>query len=127
MLRFNEELNKQLQELVYEIQPSDRATIRRIFSIRIDYRFFLLVLPGLAGFLIHAPLFLACKILSHRFYHSGHYDSVLHGLLLLTYPFYFLVILLISFHYGAVYALFAFFLLPFTAWAATEIKYQSGL
>ena len=98
-LAFNALLKKELEALVYEIKPDDQAGLRQHFPLR---RHPLFLLPGLAGLILHTPLYLAAKGASARFRKTGHYDSVLHALLLLGYPFYLLLL-----------ALPAAFLLPF--------------
>jgi 1-acyl-sn-glycerol-3-phosphate acyltransferase len=126
LLAFNGELKNQLQQLVYEIDPHDKATVHNIFSIKKRPSFYVLLLPAIIGWIAHAPLFYPCKIFAHRFKGTGHYDSVLNSLLLLLYPIYLLVILFLLFSIQAAYAL-CVLLLPFTARACVEVKYQADL
>jgi 1-acyl-sn-glycerol-3-phosphate acyltransferase len=98
-LAFNARLKEELEGLVYEIREDDQAGLRQYFPRN---RNLLLLLPGLAGWLLHAPLVFAARGASARFRKTGHYDSVLHALLLLGYLPYLLLL-----------GLLAAFLLPF--------------
>jgi 1-acyl-sn-glycerol-3-phosphate acyltransferase len=126
LLAFNTELKNRLQQLVYEIDPHDRQTIRRIFSIRKKPSFYLLLIPAIAGWIAHAPLFYPCKIFSGRFKGTGHYDSALNSLLLLLYPLYLLILLFILLCIKTVFTPLIV-LLPFVARACVEVKYQADL
>ena len=126
-LAFNEQLNSQLKNMVYEIDPSDRQTIRKIFCIKKKPSFYFLLLPAVFGWVLHAPLFYLCKLFARHFENTGHYDSVLTSVLLLLYPFYFLLFALFAFNLNLWIGLLMVVLLPFTAWACTKAKYQLGL
>ena len=126
-LSFNEQLNSQLQKMVYEIEPDDKETIQKKFSIKIKPSFYFLILPALIGWILHAPLFYVCKLFATFFKHTGHYDSVLTSVLLLSYPIYLLLVAVIGFSFGFWIALTLVIFLPFTAWACTQAKYQLGL
>jgi 1-acyl-sn-glycerol-3-phosphate acyltransferase len=125
-LTFNDQLNQQLQKMVYEIDPADKKTIKKIFSIGIKPLFYFLLLPAIIGWVVHVPLFYLCKFFSERFRHTGHYDSVLISLLVVLYPFYFTILLLSGLHFFSWYGI-VILLLPFTAWACTQVKYQLNL
>jgi 1-acyl-sn-glycerol-3-phosphate acyltransferase len=127
LLAFNEQLNAQLQKMVYEIDPLDKQRIRKIFSIKKKPSFYFLLLPAIAGWLLHALLFYPCKALAERFRNSDHYDSVQTSLLLLFYPPYLLLLVVFAFHLISWPALSMILLLPFTAWACVQVKYQLGL
>lgn len=126
-LSFNEQLNSQLQNMVYEIEPNDKQTIRRIFSVELKPSFYFLILPAIVGWILHAPLFYACKLFAAFFKNTGHYDSVLTSILLLLYPFYFLLLVVIGFIFSWWIGGVLIFLLPLSAWACTQAKYQLGL
>lgn len=97
-LQFNELLQQQLQQLVYEIDENDTATLKTMFEVEKGVQFYLLLLPAAVGFVIHVPLFYACKLVTvWRFKNSGHYDSVLTALLLLAYPPYYFAICIFLF------------------------------
>jgi hypothetical protein len=72
----------------------------------------------MAGWVLHAPLYYPIKAFTHiRFKNSGHYDSVLHSLLLLSYPLYIMALILILSKVHITLGLAALLILPFTAWA----------
>jgi 1-acyl-sn-glycerol-3-phosphate acyltransferase len=128
MLAFNEQLQHQLHKMVYEIDPEDRNTIRRIFKIKIQPSFFFLLLPAITGWILHAPFFYACRIFTWlKFRNSGHYDSVLTSLLLLLYPFWWAFVVVMGFRIEPVYGWLLIPLMPFTTWACVQVKYQADL
>jgi 1-acyl-sn-glycerol-3-phosphate acyltransferase len=126
LVAFNEQLNGQLKKIVYEIDPDDKQTVRKIFSIEIRPSLYFLILPAIIGWIVHAPLFYLCKLFAEPFRNTGHYDSVLVSLPLLLYPVYLLIVLFFLFHFYLWYALLTI-LFPFTAWAGTQVKYQLGI
>lgn len=126
-LLFNEKLEQQLHKMVYEIEPADNAIIKRIFPVKRRTSFYLLALPAIIGWVLHAPLFYSCKIFAQRFMNSGHYDSVLTSLLLILYPIYLLILAVIAFAFHPLLAIGAVILSPFTAWACVQVKYQLNL
>lgn len=125
---FNAILNAQLQQYVYEIGEKEKTKAKKIFSIKKDTFFYLLLLPAAIGFVLHAPLYYVCKALTEvRFKRSGHYDSVITSLLIVSYPFYWLLFILVAYSLQPAWALIIFLVMPFAAWAAIQIKYQLGL
>ena len=123
LLDFNFILQNQLQHLVYEIAPKDKVKLRHFFPVKRNSAFYLLLLPAMAGFLLHAPLFYVCKLLTElRFKHSGHYDSVLTSLLLIGYPFYVLAAIIMAYFIEPWLAFLALIIFPFTAWACMRVK-----
>jgi 1-acyl-sn-glycerol-3-phosphate acyltransferase len=125
LLDFNTLLNAQLQQYVYEIDEKDKAKAKKIFSIKKDASFYPLLLPAAVGFVLHAPLYYVCKGLTEiRFRHSGHYDSVMTTLLIVSYPFYWLIFVLIAYTFQPLWVVIFFLIMPFTAWAAVQVKYQ---
>jgi 1-acyl-sn-glycerol-3-phosphate acyltransferase len=122
-LQFNELLNGQLERLVYEIDEDDTRKRNALFPREKGLVYYLLLVPALVGFILHAPLFFVCKMITHlRFRNSGHYDSVLTSLLLILYPFYFLAVVLLCCTASAFCGISAIVLLPFTAWACVQVK-----
>ena len=119
LLQFNERLQQELAPRIYEIKKEDKETLHQHFKRAKSNLFYtLLFVPALAGWLLHAPLFYPVKWFTHlKFMHSGHYDSVLHSLLVLLYPFYLFLFFLMAFSFIGWYALGVFLILPFTAWA----------
>jgi 1-acyl-sn-glycerol-3-phosphate acyltransferase len=126
-LSFNEQLNRQLKNLVYEIEPSDKQTVKKVFSIRPKPSLPLLLMPAVIGWIVHAPLFYACKLFAGFFEKTGHYDSLLISTLLLLYPIYFLLLVTIALYFNLSVALAAILVLPFSAWTCVQAKYQLGL
>jgi 1-acyl-sn-glycerol-3-phosphate acyltransferase len=120
---FNNQLQKQLEGLVYEIAPDDKKKLRRIFYIRQSFaENILLGIPAIIGFVLHAPLYYAIHfIIKNRA--KDHYDSIMVGLLFVLYPVYVLVLTLIIFF--ATSNLFSFLLLlglPSTALCLLHFK-----
>lgn len=128
LLDFNSLLGRQLQQWVYEIDEQDRAKAKEIFAIKKTAWFYPLLLPAAIGFVLHAPIYYLCKMFTEmRFRHSGHYDSVLTTLLLVSYPFYWLLLVAGACALQPLWALAVLPLLPFTGWAAAQLKYQLDL
>lgn len=119
LLQFNNSLEQQLAPRIYEIAAGNKQAVREHFKRPKKGLFYvLLFLPAMIGWLLHAPLFYPVKLFTHfKFRNSGHYDSVLHALLMLLYPLYLLLVSIIAFNYTGWYALAVFVVLPFTAWA----------
>jgi 1-acyl-sn-glycerol-3-phosphate acyltransferase len=128
LLAFNDVLYSSLSSIVYEIPEDNRQMIRRKFNIRTRFSTFALMLPALAGVLLHAPLFFPVTWFTRsRFHDSGHFDSVQTALLLLFYPFYLTLLVVIGWSFFSWYALFLLVVAPLTARAAVEVKYSFGL
>jgi 1-acyl-sn-glycerol-3-phosphate acyltransferase len=122
---FNEALNSQLKELVYEIKPQEKEKLRQYFPLPENPLYYALWLPAIMGWILHAPLYYACKAFTqYRFGHSGHYDSVITSLLLLSYPAYLILIAFLFYLLAPLLGLFTLLLMPITAWAAIRVKYQ---
>ncbi|MGV3658485.1 MAG: 1-acyl-sn-glycerol-3-phosphate acyltransferase [Chitinophagaceae bacterium] len=119
LLQFNQLLHRQLHPRVYEIAPDDKATVNEKFIRDKSTLFYaLLFLPAMLGLLLHAPLFFPVQwFTQYRFGNSGHFDSVIHSLLMLLYPLYLLIAIIIAFKFIGLYALLVTALFPFTAWA----------
>ena len=119
LLQFNELLQQQLAPHIYEIKDGDTKAVRQHFRRGKSSLFYaLLFLPAMAGWLLHAPFFYPVKwITDFKFRHSGHYDSVLLSVLVLLYPVYLLLLVLIFFSFAGWLALAVLLVLPFTAWA----------
>lgn len=120
---FNEQLEHELKKLVYEIAPNDKVKKQAFFKTNSSPLNILLLIPAAIGFLLHAPLFFLCKSFTDlRFTHSGHYDSVLHSLLILFYPIYLLLLFFILLiNLNLLIALSIFLVLPFTAWCWVQM------
>ncbi len=125
MKEFNEKLNFQFKELVFEIDKTDRKKLKDYFEIKQSYlKKIVLFIPAIIGFVMNAPLyFIIHLIIKNRA--EDHYDSVMTGILFLIYPLYVLIIMLLVFYLtGSVYSLLMILLLPFTVWSYLQIKTQ---
>ncbi|GAA4342564.1 1-acyl-sn-glycerol-3-phosphate acyltransferase [Flaviaesturariibacter amylovorans] len=126
LLEFNRQLRAQLEELVYEIDPDDRAALRRKVAVPQPlWKRVLLAPPALAGAVLHAPLYFPLKWFTGARFNNDHFDSVLTALLFLLYPFY----LLLCFGLATIWlpagaALSVFILMPFFARATVQLKDQ---
>lgn len=126
-LLFNKLLRNQLGQLVYEIDKNDKARQSAILEIKPSlFTKIILALPAFVGFMLHAPLYIpAKKIALKKDAASDHYDSVVTGILLLTYPVYLLLIVLILFAFvQSAWVFVLFLILPFTAWTYVQVKEQ---
>lgn len=124
----NKMLQQQLQQLVYEISPEDKVQQARIFTVPVSrLKKILLVLPAVIGYLLHIPLYFpAKKIIMTKTLNTGHYDAVLNGLFLLTYPFYLLLLSLFTYWiWGGFWWITVFLLGPFTAWSCVQLMQQT--
>ena len=123
----NEILKLELKNLVVEAASADGEKIQKEFEIKISaVKKILLLLPAIAGYLLHAPLYLPIqKICWRKARQADHYDSVLVGLLFISYPFYLLLMALLIYWLTAGYWwMFTFLLLPFFAWSFVQLKRQ---
>jgi apolipoprotein N-acyltransferase len=87
---------------------------------------FLLFIPAIIGFILHAPIFYFTKWLGNALIkEEGHYDSKIVGFLFLLYPLFLLIISGLCYFLLAIYTRFyCFCILPFTAWAFVQLKPQ---
>jgi len=124
---FTNNLQEQLQELVFEIDKNDIQKQKTLLEQRPSVLTnIILFIPAVLGWLLHAPLYLPLKNLTHKkTFNNDHYDSVLVALLLFSYPFYVLLISIIALLVtGNFLALLLIIVLPFTAWAYAQLKPQ---
>ena len=121
---FNEKL-EQLKKLVVEIDPGDKATIKKIFFIpQSILKKIILFFPAHIGCILHAPLYYPI-IAFIRKRANDHYDSIVVGLLFILYVPYILGLTIIM--YCLTKSLFSLFILlvtPFTAWSYLQLKRQ---
>ncbi len=120
---FNEQLQLQLHPLVYEANSPDEA--QKFFPIIADaIKTALLFIPGIIGWLLHAPLFFLFQLVTKIFFKkSDHYDSVLTGLLLISYPIYLFLFILTLWNWLGYLSLFTVIIMPFTAWCWLQVKH----
>ena len=126
---FNEVLRDQLNQLVIEIRQDDFNGQKEILSIQPSLiEKVLLAIPAAIGFIVHAPLYLPIKkFVWKRCNHNDHFDSVLAALLLVAYPLYMLMIVIIALIFTkSPWSLFLFLIFPFTAWSFVQLNRQTG-
>ena len=123
-----ENIEMQLKEIVYEIDAADKKKQAEIFTIPVSpFRKILLAIPAAAGFITHCFLYWPVQAIAWKKYsHSGHYDSIITGILFFLYPFYLLgwVIIGISFT-ASWYWLLVLILFPFFVWCYVQLKKQT--
>jgi len=128
LLDFNALLQTQLQQLIYDIDEKEQTKIREWFAIKKDRSFYWLVLPAIVGLVLHFPLYYLIKIITeNRFKHSGHYDSVFTSLAMASYPFYVLLFSILAWSFQALYGIVLLLIMPLSAWACVQVKYQLHL
>lgn len=124
---FNNKLEQELRQAVFEIPKTDRKSQRQKLEIRPSTtKRMALAVPAAIGWLTHAPLFLPVKKFTwKRTAHNDHYDSVMMSILLFLYPLYLLLItgilLWLTHNWWMILLLL---LLPFTAWSYVQLKPQ---
>lgn len=84
------QIERQLRQRVYEIKPDDEQAFHQTFPDSINrFQKRLLTVPALLGALLHAPFYLPLKYyISKKARYSGHYDSIMVAVMLLSYPLY---------------------------------------
>ena len=126
-LAFNLKLKEQLHQLVFEINKTDMQMQKKILEKKpsVLTRIFLFI-PAIIGWILHAPLYIPIKNFTYKkTITNDHYDSILVVLLLFIYPFYLILITLVTvFLTHNLYFLLLISALPFTAWAYVELKPQ---
>lgn len=126
-IEFNNRLRAELNKLVYEIPPDNLQLQKEKLTVEIPFllKIFLWI-PAMAGWLINVPLFLYARNTAIRkLKEPGHYDSVVIGILLLTYPVYLLILTAILILVSE--SLWSLLMIPgalFGAWSWVMIKKQ---
>jgi 1-acyl-sn-glycerol-3-phosphate acyltransferase len=124
---FNNKLEQELHPLVFEIEKKDKKKQKELLEIKPSLlTSILLVIPAAIGWLFHAPLYLPIKYWVHKKYNNtGHLDAMQIVLSLFIYPFYLLLIVLLSFFiFKTGWVFLLFFILPITAWSYVQVKGQ---
>ncbi len=124
---FNELLKLQLQKLVVEIKPANVVEIKKIFEVKVSrLKKIIFFLPSLFGYLAHAPLYIPMQKWSYKKFSTiDHYNSVLIGILFLSYPLYLMLLaLVIYFIFGGWYWIAVFIVMPMLAYCFVQIKKQ---
>ena len=125
-LTFNGQLRTELQILVFEIGPSDKAAQQKKLTVPVPaWKLALLGLPACAGFLLHAPFYFIAKGLTKHYFDNDHFDSSLVAMMFLFYPIYLLTGFIVAcIFFGWQWALLVLLLLPFIAWSCVQLKPQ---
>ncbi|MBI5856978.1 MAG: 1-acyl-sn-glycerol-3-phosphate acyltransferase [Sphingobacteriales bacterium] len=124
---FNNRLNEELKQLIFEIQQTDKKKKKDLLTVRISpLKKILLALPALAGFITHVILFYPIKKFTGiRTLDTDHYDSVIIAILLVAYPLYLILLTAIALViFKSWYVAFILLVLPFTAWSFIQLKSQ---
>ena len=124
---FNNKLQAQLEQLVFEIDKNDTKKQRLLLEEKPSpLTKIILFIPAIIGWLIHAPLYLPIKKITYKKTRDNdHYDSVLVASLLFIYPLYLALLTAIAILLTKnFYFLLLTFALPFTAWAYVQLKQQ---
>lgn len=124
---FNSKLQTQLQQLIYEIPSSDKAMQEKKLAKRPGLlEKIILFFPALIGFLVNAPLYIPVRnLVKKKAGGTGHYDSVMLGVLLITYPLYLLLGVLITYLISSSnWSWLVLLAFPFAAWAYVRLKEQ---
>ncbi|MBC7849158.1 MAG: 1-acyl-sn-glycerol-3-phosphate acyltransferase [Chitinophagaceae bacterium] len=124
---FNNLLQEQLQGLIYEIDLKDKDTQRRLLVREPSLlKKIILALPAAIGFILNAPLYLPIRsFVKQKAGGTGHYDSVMLGILMIVYPFYLLLLVLIAYLVtGSAWSWLLMLVGPFTAWSYVQLKEQ---
>lgn len=125
LLLFNRQLQQQLQGLVYDIDPGDRPNLKRIFEVPVPFsKWLLLAAPAALGWLAHAPLYYLACACAQRFFNNEFFDGAVVGMLMLLYPVYLALALVLAFNVMGWWALCLLALMPFCAWACVQLKPQ---
>jgi 1-acyl-sn-glycerol-3-phosphate acyltransferase len=121
---FNKRLQNELEQLVLEIP---KGGDQKILEIKIPFvEKILLAIPALLGYLIHLPLYWPVKsIVAKRTKNNDHFDSVMTGILILVYPLYLVLLIIIAaLLMKSWLVLTGILLLPSLAWAYIRLKPQ---
>lgn len=126
---FNQQLESQLRQLVYEIPQKDYALQKQKLEIPLPtYLQALLLIPATAGYILNAPFYLPLRVyVRKRVKNTDHFDSVMLALLTFIYPLYLVIVFLFLFLFtGYWLSLFIFLLFPVTAWCYIKWKTKTG-
>jgi 1-acyl-sn-glycerol-3-phosphate acyltransferase len=124
---FNNQLNEQLKNLVYEIAKDDISKQKEILERKpTALQKITFALPAAIGFIVHLPLYIPVKkFVWKRCNHNDHFDSVAAAILLFAYPLYLLFIAIVLYIlFNTMYAFLIFLIFPFTAWSYALLKEQ---
>ncbi|MEO6228946.1 MAG: 1-acyl-sn-glycerol-3-phosphate acyltransferase [Ferruginibacter sp.] len=125
--QFNQLLQQQLTRFVFEITETDTQKLHDTFYIpQPVYKKIILILPAIAGWIIHAPLYIPVKkCVLKKLSSTDHFDSMVVAILFISYPFYLLLLCVLLFAFiHTWYALILILFVPATAWCYVQLKGQ---
>lgn len=125
---FNDLLEREMQKLVYEIPGSAHSLLEEKLHVPVSrFEKLWLFIPAKLGWILHWPLYAPIRMFTlDKFAKTGHCDSVISALLLLSYPFYLLFVWILLIATGFSWQLSTLFtvLFPLLAWCHVRIKPQ---
>lgn len=123
---FNQALKTELNQLVYEIDTNDITKKKQLLTVPVPaWKKILLAIPALFGLIIHAPFFIPVKnFVTKKAGKTDHFDSVLLGISLITYPFYVLLLTVILVLLFCNWFWLSLLLIPFTAFSYIQLSKQ---
>lgn len=126
-LQFNAILKNELDKIVYKIDDTDRAELDRKLGVRISSTEKIILAPfALLGYVLHWPNYrLMWALIYPKLGHTVHFDSVLFGALLISYPIYLsLLALLLFLTTNLALVSLCVLIMPLLAWAHVRTKEQ---
>jgi len=113
---FNEKLQRSLQAGVIQLDRKDQAGRKKIFQKKYTpWQYAWSAIPAAIGWLLHFPLYFPIRVLvavTSRY--NDHFDSIIAGLLLLLYPFYWAGLISLGFFHWGLYGALLGLAAPFT-------------
>lgn len=125
---FNQKLKTALQTLVYEIKPGDKEQLKLKFGETSVSTKIALAPFALAGAVLNAPVYWAARLVNKIFFsNTDHYDAVMLGFLLLTYPIYLVIAgIVASFFLNSGWLWVLLFAMPFSAFCYVKYEVRKG-
>lgn len=126
--RFNSQLYRQLQPLVYEIGLEDTNAFDEKFGYTSPLLKIVLTPFACVGFLLHAPLYFTARYAAKKLNKGEvHYDSMLFAILLFAYPVYLAFAVCLSYLYVDYLGVIgSMVVLPFTAFCCARYEIRKG-
>ncbi len=123
---FNGKLQHELEGLVIEAKAG-APELSPLFIRQSKLKKALLQLPAFLGRILHFPIYRPVQHITwKKAGHTGHYDSIIVGLLFILYPFYLGLLALVVSHLTPGYWwISTFLLMPFFAWSYLQLKPQA--
>ncbi|MCO5285587.1 MAG: 1-acyl-sn-glycerol-3-phosphate acyltransferase [Chitinophagaceae bacterium] len=120
---FNDILSEALSQHVYEIPDRSLSARKEIFEKPLTpIQKWVLALPAGIGYFLNCPVYFLAKAITNQT-RPDHYDSLLVGILFLTYPFYLLIITVIAWLLsGSLWSLLLPAVMPLTALALLHYR-----